>query len=332
MASYYLSPIGNNTQSATSGAPLNAGTITTYQAGTTTPQTTYTDNTGATPQANPITLNTYGLPSSPIWLKGGQSYKFLIKDSLGNTVRTIDTVTGINDSVFSGSDGTAQYVSAIAGTNTITGTSAGLVAYTAGQVFSFLPAAANTGAVTLNINSLGAKNVYRGGVVIGAGALASGLPVEVMYDGTQFQIISAPNPWAVFTAVANANQSITDSVATKVTLATISRNVNNNFASSRFTATVAGDHQFNGVVRCVATNGTIFYASLYKNGVENTRGAQMTMTANSNFQQMPVSDTIYLDVGDFVELYGFVAGTAPSFNFNAIGSACRLSGFLARPA
>lgn len=94
---FYLSPIGNNTQTSTSGAPLNAGTITTYQAGTTTPQTTYTDNTGGTPQANPITLNTYGLPSSPIWLTGGQTYKFLIKDSLGNTVRTVDNVSGIND-------------------------------------------------------------------------------------------------------------------------------------------------------------------------------------------------------------------------------------------
>ena len=99
MTTCYLSPIGNSPQSSTSGAPLNAGQVFTYQAGTTTPVATYTDSTGATPQANPIVLNTYGLPSSPIWLTAGQAYKFVIKDSLGNTIRTIDTVSGIDDPV-----------------------------------------------------------------------------------------------------------------------------------------------------------------------------------------------------------------------------------------
>lgn len=94
---YYLSPVANDSQTSTSGAPLNGGFVYTYAAGTTTPQATFTDNTGGTPQANPIVLNVYGLPASPIWLTGGQAYKFVIKDSLGNTIRTIDNVTGVND-------------------------------------------------------------------------------------------------------------------------------------------------------------------------------------------------------------------------------------------
>lgn len=97
MANYYLSPVGNNSQVGTNGAPLSGGTISAYQAGTSTPVATYTDNTGVTPQTWPITLNTYGQPSSPIWLKGGQAVKFVIKDSLGNTIRTIDSVSGVND-------------------------------------------------------------------------------------------------------------------------------------------------------------------------------------------------------------------------------------------
>lgn len=95
----YLSPIGNSPQTSTSGAPLSGGLIYTYQAGTTTPTATYTDNTGGTPQANPIVLNTYGLPASPIWLQIAQATKFVIKDSLGNTIRTIDNVVGIDDPV-----------------------------------------------------------------------------------------------------------------------------------------------------------------------------------------------------------------------------------------
>jgi hypothetical protein len=72
MTYYYFSPIGNSQQLSTSGAPLNAGTITTFQAGTSTPQATYADNAGGSPSTS-LTLNTYGLPSSPVWLAGWSS-------------------------------------------------------------------------------------------------------------------------------------------------------------------------------------------------------------------------------------------------------------------
>lgn len=93
---YFLSPIGNSPQITATGAPLNAGTITTFQAGTATPVATYTDNAGSNGAVS-LTLNTLGLPSSPVWLLGGQAVKFVVKDSLGNLIRTIDNVSGIND-------------------------------------------------------------------------------------------------------------------------------------------------------------------------------------------------------------------------------------------
>jgi hypothetical protein len=109
---YFLSPIGNAQHVSTSGAPLNAGTITTFVAGTSTPQATYVDNAGSAPSVS-LTLNTYGLPSSPVWLKGGLTYKFVVKDSLGNTVRTVDNVQGIDDPAAFGitypSDGTFSF-------------------------------------------------------------------------------------------------------------------------------------------------------------------------------------------------------------------------------
>lgn len=110
---YLLSPIVNEAQTATSGVPLSGGLVYTYQAGSTTPTATYTDSTGATPQANPIVLNTYGLPPSPVWLIAGVAYKIVVKDALGNTIRTVDMVRGINDTAAFGvnlpSDGTFSF-------------------------------------------------------------------------------------------------------------------------------------------------------------------------------------------------------------------------------
>lgn len=93
----FLSPIGNEQQIDSNGDPLNGGKIQTYLAGSTTATATYTDNTGGTAQANPIILNSLGLPSSPIWLTGGITYKFVIKDSADVTLRTVDNISGIND-------------------------------------------------------------------------------------------------------------------------------------------------------------------------------------------------------------------------------------------
>jgi hypothetical protein len=94
---YFLSPIGNSQQVTSAGAPLSGGKIYTYLAGSSTFATTYCDNLGVTQQANPIILNSLGLPSSPIWFLGGVSVKFVILDSLDVPIRTIDYISGVND-------------------------------------------------------------------------------------------------------------------------------------------------------------------------------------------------------------------------------------------
>lgn len=96
---FFLAPIVNTQQFDANGNPLVSGQILSYLAGTTTPTPTYTDSTGITQQTNPIILNTLGVPASPIWLANGVAYKFVIKDSLSNILRTIDNVSGINDTV-----------------------------------------------------------------------------------------------------------------------------------------------------------------------------------------------------------------------------------------
>jgi hypothetical protein len=81
-------------------------------------------------------------------------------------------------------------LTSVAGTNTITASSANVTAYATGQSFKFFPAATNTGATTLNINSLGAKNVFYNGAACIGGEIRTSAPCEVIYDGTQFQILS----------------------------------------------------------------------------------------------------------------------------------------------
>lgn len=91
-----LSPIGNGFQFFDStGAPLNAGKIYTYQTGSSTPLATYTDNAGLIANTNPIILGTDGRPPAEVWLSEGFFYKFILKDSSDVTIQTYDNLYGI---------------------------------------------------------------------------------------------------------------------------------------------------------------------------------------------------------------------------------------------
>lgn len=87
-------------------------------------------------------------------------------------------------------NGSLVYLTSVSGADTITATAAiSLSAYAAGQKFHFVSAGANTGAVTLNINGIGAKSVTKNGATaLAAGDIPNAAVVEVTYDGTQFQV------------------------------------------------------------------------------------------------------------------------------------------------
>ena len=76
------------------GNPLAGGLLYSYAAGTTTPQATYSSQSEATPNTNPIVLNFRGEAS--VWLDPGLSYKFLLTDNLGNTIPgyPVDNIQG----------------------------------------------------------------------------------------------------------------------------------------------------------------------------------------------------------------------------------------------
>lgn len=93
----FLSPVGGAAAQffTNSGIPLAGGKLYTYAAGTTTPQTTFTSVSGATPHSNPIILNSAGrVATGEIWLSPSP-YKFLLKDSNDVLIATYDNISGI---------------------------------------------------------------------------------------------------------------------------------------------------------------------------------------------------------------------------------------------
>ena len=75
------------------GIPLAGGLLYTYAAGTTTPATTYTSNTGGTANSNPIVLDSAGRVPYEIWFTDGSYYKFVLKDSNGVLIGTYDNLS-----------------------------------------------------------------------------------------------------------------------------------------------------------------------------------------------------------------------------------------------
>jgi len=91
-----LSPIGNAISFlGTTGLPLSGGKLYTYQAGSSTPLATYTDNNGTVANSNPIIFGSDGKIPSELWLTYGYNYKFVIKDYNDVLIATYDNLYGI---------------------------------------------------------------------------------------------------------------------------------------------------------------------------------------------------------------------------------------------
>lgn len=77
---------------SSAGVPLANGTVTVYEAGTTTPANTWVDADQAILNENPIELDARG--SATIWLDPAASYDFVVKNAASVTQYTIENVRG----------------------------------------------------------------------------------------------------------------------------------------------------------------------------------------------------------------------------------------------
>ena len=180
------------------GDPLTGGLLYTYLAGTTTPVVTYTSRSGIANNTNPIVLDAAGRTPAEIWLDGGVLYKFLLKTSTLVTIGTYDNIPAVNDPT------TTNNLITVAGTNALTGLATPpLEGYTAGAQYSFIAQNTNSGAVTLDIDSLGVKAVTRAGAIaLVAGDIIGGALTLVEYDGTRFQLLN-PNSYVNLNVTGN---------------------------------------------------------------------------------------------------------------------------------
>jgi hypothetical protein len=116
-----LSPVGGAAAQFldNNGNTLTGGKLYTYEAGTTTPQTTYTTSAGNVAHANPIILDAAGrVPGGEIWLTVGADYKFSLFTSADVLIANWDNIFGIvGKGVVSNATGTgSQTIFAVSST------------------------------------------------------------------------------------------------------------------------------------------------------------------------------------------------------------------------
>ncbi|CAM6005675.1 unnamed protein product [Sphagnum balticum] len=190
MTTSYLVPVPKAQFFDNNGYPLAGGLLYSYAAGTSTPLATYTDATGNTPNTNPVVLDASG--RADIWL-GPALYKLTLTTSAGSNIWTEDNIQG--NGFFNGV--LANYWAGLA-TGTVNAiiltTNPSVSSLIAPVQVSFIAAYTNTGAVTINLDSLGVKNLYKqtsaGVVALTGGELVAGNIYNISYDNTEWQLIS----------------------------------------------------------------------------------------------------------------------------------------------
>jgi hypothetical protein len=192
-----------------SGTPLVGGQLFSYQAGTNTPQATYTDSTGGTQNSNPVICNARGEVS--VWVPPNTGYKFVLQDALGNTIWTRDQVTSSQLlTLFGGTDlgATNAYILTF---------TASFTSYSTNPVIYWVPSNNNTGASTLNVNGIGVVGIYNAnGTQLGANQIVANQITGVIY---QTNIANSGNSGFVLISVGNFTGSTIGTFGTETPIA-----------------------------------------------------------------------------------------------------------------
>jgi|SRR5687768_4024575 len=144
-------------------------------------------------------------------------------------------------------------------------------------------------------------------------AIASGGHGSTTAEGARTALGLSYGP--SFGANSTTSQSLSSAVLTKVTIGGEEFDTDSNFSTNRFTPTVAGYYQINGMVNLIGFPLLVGYVAVYKNGVTEKRGSQLNAAAAANVDCFApvISTIIYLNGStDYVELYVYATGTTVS--------------------
>ena len=109
-----------------------------------------------------------------------------------------------------------------------------------------------------------------------------------------------------FSAFVNASTTLSNATSTKILFQVEEFDTNNNFASSRFTPTVAGYYQINALSSWSPGASSSNWIAIWKNGSEYQRG---TRILDVSYLSLPVNSIVFLNGStDYVEIYGFTNG------------------------
>lgn len=185
-------------------------------------------------------------------------------------------------------------------------TSSGFLSYRAGDEIVAIAGYTNTGALTLNVNALGAKAVTDivGNALIG-GEVYAGAPFRAIYDGTQFRLM---NPAFVGCRVYNsANISIANATETALTFNSETYDTagmhSTSSNTSRLIAPVPGRYAW-GFNCLFASNAVgIRWARCIQNPTTAVRGYDKPATNLGDDTRIFIAGEDDFAINDYIELY-----------------------------
>lgn len=156
--------------------------------------------------------------------------------------------------------------------NTYAATISTVSTLTSGLEINFVPNITNTGASTLNINELGAKNITYNGSAIASGMLVQNKLYKVLYNGVSFELQPSSN----FTPVSNGQ------VQTNLNADMVDGKHASDFAPSGF-GLGGKTTLINNVDANTVTNTGFYYGNNMVNVPGNSIGYLLVEGADSNF-------------------------------------------------
>ena len=171
--------------------------------------------------------------------------------------------------------------------------------------------------------SINASTSGAGGVITTADNTGT---LQLQSGGTTIATISSTGITTqvgapAFSAYQSSGQTgISSLTETKITFTTEEFDTNNNFASSRFTPTVAGYYQINAqVVMTTAATNAVLMTTIYKNGARVKSGSVSTGSTYL-YPQANTATIIYCNGStDYLEVYVLGSSGGSSFGTYAEG-------------
>lgn len=175
-------------------------------------------------------------------------------------------------------------------------------AYVTGQRFTFKAGTANTGAATLNVNSLGAKTIKLGTSNLYTGQILANQIVEVVYDGTNMQLVSL--------SPLSTNATITEAVSSSNTRTSNTAIVQYG-PSTPTSYTLMKEILYNDVP---GTVNVVFSSTFDSGGGVSTQYSRVYINGvavgTERTTQSTFTESFTVATGDLIQIYGKVAYTS----------------------